>query len=227
MQIPPLSPGWQALLSEEAAKPYFVELSAFLRAERAEKTIFPPEGDVFRALSLTPLEEAKVLLLGQDPYHDEGQAHGLCFSVRPPTRPPPSLRNIFRELRDDLGLEVPEGHGELSAWARQGVLLLNTVLTVVAHAPASHKKRGWETFTDAVITRVNASEEAVVFCLWGGHAQKKAKLVDPSRHVVIEGAHPSPLSMKKFMGSRPFSKINDALIAKGRTPVDWSPQSVD
>jgi len=227
MQIPPLSPGWQALLSEEAGKPYFDELAAFLRAERAEKRIFPPEGDVFNALSLTPLEEAKVLLLGQDPYHDEGQAHGLCFSVRPPTRPPPSLKNIFRELRDDLGLEVPEGHGELSAWARQGVLLLNTVLTVAAHEPASHKKRGWETFTDAVIAGVNASEKAVVFCLWGGHAQKKAKLVDQSRHVVIEGAHPSPLSMKKFMGSRPFSKINSALIAKGRTPVDWSLRSVD
>ena len=138
MQIPPLSPGWQALLSEEACKPYFDELAAFLRAERAEKTIFPPQGDVFNALSLTPLEEAKVLLLGQDPYHDEGQAHGLCFSVRPPTRPPPSLKNIFRELRDDLGLEVPEGHGELSAWARRTVV---SAQTFSSRAPRAGRRR--------------------------------------------------------------------------------------
>ena len=219
MQIPS---SWKAPLGEEAKKPYFRELAAFLKAERAKKTIFPPEEDVFRALSMTALEDVKVLLLGQDPYHDEGQAHGLCFSVRPPTRPPPSLKNIFRELKDDLGVEVPEGHGELSAWAEQGVLLLNTVLTVVAHEPASHKKKGWETFTDAVITAVNAGPQPVVFCLWGAHAQKKAKLVDVSRHVVIQGAHPSPLSVKKFFGSKPFSKINAALIAKGRTPIDWS-----
>ena len=213
---------WQAPLGEEAQKPYFRELVAFLKAERATKTIFPPEEDVFRALSLTPLDKVKVLLLGQDPYHDDGQAHGLCFSVRPPTRPPPSLKNIFRELKDDLGIDVPEGRGELTAWAEQGVLLLNTVLTVVAHEPASHKRKGWEVFTDAVITKVNAGKQPVVFCLWGAHAQKKAKLVDESRHVVIQGAHPSPLSMKKFFGSKPFSKINDALVAKGRTPVDWS-----
>jgi uracil-DNA glycosylase len=219
MQIP--GP-WQKPLGEEAEKPYFRELVAFLKAERAKKTIFPPEEDVFRALSLTPLEDVKVLLLGQDPYHDDGQAHGLCFSVRPPTRPPPSLKNIFRELKDDLGIEVPEGQGELSAWGEQGVLLLNTVLTVVAHEPASHKKKGWETFTDAVINKVNAGPRPVVFCLWGAHAQKKAKLVDASRHVVIQGAHPSPLSMKKFFGSKPFSKINAALFAKGRTPIDWS-----
>jgi uracil-DNA glycosylase len=213
---------WHAPLGEEVNKPYFRELVAFLQAERATKTIFPPEEDVFRALALTPFDRVKVLLLGQDPYHDEGQAHGLCFSVRPETRPPPSLKNVFRELRDDLGIVVPEGHGELSAWAEQGVLLLNTVLTVVAHEPASHKKKGWETFTDAVITKVNAGREPVVFCLWGAHAQKKAKLVDLSRHVVIESAHPSPLSMKKFFGSKPFSKINAALIAKGRSPIDWS-----
>lgn len=219
MKIPT---GWAAPLGAEVNKPYFRELAAFLKAERAQRTIFPPEEDVFRALSLTPPEHVKVLLLGQDPYHDDGQAHGLCFSVRPPTRPPPSLKNIFRELEDDLGIAVPEGHGELSAWGRQGVLLLNTVLTVVAHEPASHKKKGWEVFTDAVIATVNASPHAVVFCLWGAHAQKKAKLVDTSRHVVIESAHPSPLSMKKFFGSRPFSKINAALVAKGRAPVDWS-----
>jgi uracil-DNA glycosylase len=219
MKIPPR---WKAALGDEANKPYFRELVAFLETERTEKSVFPEEDEVFRALSLTPLDSVKVLLLGQDPYHDDGQAHGLCFSVRPPTRPPPSLKNIFRELKADLGVEVPEGVGDLTAWAEQGVLLLNTVLTVVAHEPASHKNKGWEMFTDAVITKVNENPQRVVFCLWGAHAQKKAKLVDTSRHVVIESAHPSPLSVKKFVGTRPFSKINAALIEGGRTPIDWS-----
>jgi uracil-DNA glycosylase len=219
MRIPP---GWRDALGEEVKKPYFRSLAAFLEAERAAKVVFPPEEDVFRALALTPLDAVKVVLLGQDPYHDDGQAHGLCFSVRPPTRPPPSLKNIFKELRADLGIEVPEGQGELTAWAKQGVLLLNTVLTVVAHAPASHAKKGWETFTDAVIAKVNERTAPAVFCLWGGHARAKAKSIDASRHVVIEGAHPSPLSVKKFLGSRPFSKINAALVAAGQSPVDWS-----
>jgi uracil-DNA glycosylase len=219
MDIPPR---WQPALGAETDKRYFRELAAFVAAERASKTIFPSHDDVFRALALTPPDEVKVLLLGQDPYHDHGQAHGLCFSVLPPTRPPPSLKNIFRELKSDLGIDVPDGVGDLSAWGRQGVLLLNTVLTVVAHEAASHKKKGWETFTDAVITAVNDSAAPVVFCLWGAHAQKKAKLVDASRHVVLESAHPSPLSMKKFFGSKPFSKMNAALVAKGRTPIDWS-----
>ncbi len=217
-----IPPSWRPSLGTEADKPYFRELVAFLEAERASKTIFPAKEDVFRSLALTPPDEVKVLLLGQDPYHDEGQAHGLCFSVLPPTRPPPSLKNIFRELKDDLGIDVPDGIGDLSPWGRQGVLLLNTVLTVVAHEAASHKKKGWELFTDAVITAVNASAQPVVFCLWGAHAQKKAKLVDASRNVVIESAHPSPLSMKKFFGSKPFSKMNAALVANGRTPIDWS-----
>jgi uracil-DNA glycosylase len=213
---------WLAALGAELDKPYYRELIAFLARERAEKTIFPEERDVFRALTLTPPDAVKVVLLGQDPYHDDGQAHGLCFSVRPPTRPPPSLKNVFRELKDDLGIVVPEGHGELSAWAKQGVLLLNTVLTVAAHEAASHKKKGWETFTDAVIGKVNESARPVVFCLWGAHARSKAKLVDTSRHVVIESAHPSPLSAKQFFGTKPFSKINAALVAAGREPVDWS-----
>jgi uracil-DNA glycosylase len=219
MQLPPR---WHSLLAAETTKPYFRELAAFVDAERASRTIFPAHEHVFRALDLTPPEDVKVLLLGQDPYHDHGQAHGLCFSVLPPTRPPPSLKNIFRELKSDLGIDVPEGVGDLTAWGRQGVLLLNAVLTVAAHEAASHKKKGWETFSDAIINAVNDSAQPVVFCLWGAHAQKKAKLVDASRHVVIEGAHPSPLSVKKFFGSRPFSKINAALVAKGRTPVDWS-----
>ncbi|MBX3192489.1 MAG: uracil-DNA glycosylase [Labilithrix sp.] len=218
MQIPA---SWRRFVGDEATKAYFAELAAFLAAERATKKIFPPEDDVFRALELTPRDRVKVVLLGQDPYHDDGQAHGLCFSVRSPTKPPPSLKNIFRELKSDLGLDAPD-HGDLSAWARQGVLLLNTVLTVVAHEPASHKNKGWETFTDAVIANVNEIGDAVVFCLWGAHARAKAKLVDRARHVVIEGAHPSPLSAKKFFGSKPFSAINRALVEAGRAPVDWS-----
>jgi uracil-DNA glycosylase len=218
MKIPA---SWQPLLGDETEKSYFRQLLAFLETERATKKVFPPPDDVFRALELTPPATVKVVLLGQDPYHDDGQAHGLCFSVRSPTRPPPSLKNIFRELKTDLGIEPPE-HGDLSAWARQGVLLLNTVLTVTAHEPASHKNRGWERFTDAVIGRVNDTERPIVFCLWGAHAQKKAKLVDRSRHVLVECAHPSPLSAKKFFGSKPFSAINTALVAAGRAPIDWS-----
>jgi uracil-DNA glycosylase len=213
---------WLPALAAEIEKPYYRELAAFLATERATKTIFPAEQDVFAALALTPPDDVKVVLLGQDPYHDDGQAHGLCFSVLPPTRPPPSLKNMFRELKEDLGVVIPDGRGELTGWARQGVLLLNTVLTVVAHEAASHKKRGWETFTDAVIGKVNESPKPVVFCLWGTHARSKAKLVDTSRHIVIESAHPSPLSAKLFFGTKPFSKINAALVAAGRTPVDWS-----
>lgn len=211
---------WQPFLGAETDKAYFRELSAFLSTERVTRSVFPRDEEVFRALELTPRERVRVVLLGQDPYHDDGQAHGLCFSVRPPTKPPPSLKNIFRELRDDLGIEPPE-YGDLSAWAEEGVLLLNTVLTVAAHEPASHKNRGWETFTDAVIQSVDALPDPVVFCLWGAHAQRKAKLVDRSRHAIIECAHPSPLSAKKFFGSRPFSAINAALASAGRAPIDW------
>jgi len=216
-----LPESWQPHVGGEIEKAYFSELVAFLEQERATKKVFPPEADVFRALELTPRDGVKVVLLGQDPYHDDGQAHGLCFSVRVPTRPPPSLKNIFRELKDDLGLEPPD-HGDLSSWAQQGVLLLNTVLTVTAHEPASHKNRGWERFTDAVIENLNESEAPIVFCLWGAHAQKKAKIVNRSRHAVVECAHPSPLSAKKFLGSRPFSAVNAALVAAGRPPIDWS-----
>ena len=172
------------------------------------------------AFALTPFTDLKVLLLGQDPYHDDGQAHGLCFSVKPPTRPPPSLQNIFKELRSDLGLSIPTG-GDLPPWAKQGVLLLNAVLTVAAHEPNSHKDQGWEKFTDAVIQRVNEREDRVVFCLWGAYARKKAKLIDASRHSIVEGAHPSPLSAKKFFGSKPFSAINTALTSAGKAPIDW------
>ncbi|MDP2344299.1 MAG: uracil-DNA glycosylase [Deltaproteobacteria bacterium] len=215
-----LPASWQGALGGELGESYFVQLQAFLASERAEKEIFPPESEVFSALELTPFDDVKVLLLGQDPYHDDGQAHGLCFSVKPPTKPPPSLRNIFNELQADVGV-APPGHGDLTAWAKQGVLLLNAVLTVHAHQANSHKDRGWETFTDAIISAVSARKEPVVFCLWGAYARKKVKLIDVEKHTVIEGAHPSPLSVAKFKGSKPFSAINTALVKQGQAPIDW------
>ena len=211
---------WRAILADELAKPYYHQLQEFVAGERQAHTVFPPEPDVFNALKLTPYAQTNVLLLGQDPYHDDGQAHGLCFSVRPGIKPPPSLVNIFKELRDDLGCKVPK-HGYLARWAEQGVLLLNAVLTVRAHEPNSHKDKGWEMFTDAIIRAVNARPSPVVFVLWGAYAQKKAKLIDASRHRVLTAAHPSPLSAKKFFGSRPFSAINAALISVGKPPIDW------
>jgi uracil-DNA glycosylase len=217
-----LPESWKSVLGAELEKPYFGDLSAFVDAERAAHTVFPPEPDVFNALTHTPYDAVKVMVLGQDPYHDDNQAHGLAFSVRPGIKPPPSLVNIFKELKSDLGIEVPKGNGYLVPWADQGVLLLNTVLTVRAHEPASHKGRGWETFTDAVIRAVSAKPDPVVFLLWGGHAQKKLPLIDAGRHTVLQSAHPSPLSAKSgFFDSKPFSKINAALEAAGKTPIDW------
>jgi len=212
---------WQAAVGGEFEKPYFQQLQAFLEEERALHTVFPPEGLVFSALRLTPLEQVRVFLLGQDPYHDDGQAHGLAFSVQPGIKPPPSLVNIFKELRDDLGCKIPN-NGYLVPWAEQGVLLLNAVLTVRAHTPNSHKDKGWEKFTDAVIRAVNAREEPVIFLLWGGYAQKKLSLIDTGRHTVIKSAHPSPLSARNgFFGSKPFSQINAALRAAGKPEIDW------
>jgi uracil-DNA glycosylase len=211
---------WAPVLAAETEQPYFADLEAFLKTERAQHQVFPPEKEVFSALEATPYEDVKVVLIGQDPYHDDGQAHGMCFSVRPGVRVPPSLRNMYKELETDLGI-APVKHGYLQAWADQGVLLLNTVLTVRAHEPASHKDRGWEKFTDAVIKDVSAREKPVVFVLWGAHAKKKAKLIDTSRHAIVEGAHPSPLSAKKFFGSKPFSAVNDALAGFGQEPIDW------
>ena len=217
MQLPA---SWQGAIGSELNEPYFGELQAFLKSERATKEVFPPEAEVFTALALTAFDDVKVLLLGQDPYHDDGQAHGLCFSVKPPTKPPPSLRNIFNELQADVGV-APPSHGDLTAWARQGVLLLNAVLTVHAHQANSHKDRGWERFTDAVIRAVSAREKPVVFCLWGAYARKKVKLIDGDKHAIIEGAHPSPLSVAKFKGSKPFSAINNALVKQGQEPINW------
>ncbi len=212
---------WQPALKETLETPTMLRLAQFVAEERQKETVYPPEEEVFNALKLTPYEAVSVLLLGQDPYHDEKQAHGLCFSVRPGIKPPPSLVNIFRELQSDLGCRIPN-NGYLVSWAQQGVLLLNTVLTVRAHTPNSHKGQGWEAFTDAVIRAVNAKTEPVVFVLWGGHAQKKVRLIDTARHPIVQMAHPSPLSAHNgFFGSRPFSRINAALREAGKPEIDW------
>jgi uracil-DNA glycosylase len=211
---------WKAVLAEELKKPYFVQLKEFVDQERAEDKVFPPEDDVFNALKLTPYEKVKVLLLGQDPYHDDGQAHGLCFSVRPGVKPPPSLVNIFKELHSDLGCTIPD-NGYLVPWAERGVMLVNAVLTVRAHKPTSHKNKGWETFTDAVIRALSERERPLVFLLWGAYAQKKIKLIDTERHRIVTAAHPSPLSYKKFLGSKCFSAVNTALEELGEKPIDW------
>jgi uracil-DNA glycosylase len=213
---------WNPMLRRELDKPYWNELQTFVADERRQHTVYPPHDEVFAALHLTPYADTKVLILGQDPYHGPKQAHGLCFSVRPGVRVPPSLQNIHKELHDDLGLPIPD-HGNLEAWARQGVLLLNATLTVRAGQAGSHQNRGWETFTDEVIRVVSAKEDPVVFILWGNFARRKKALVDTVRHAVIESPHPSPFSANNgFFGSRPFSRANAELTARGRTPVDWS-----
>lgn len=212
---------WNPALRGEFDKPYWSELQQFVAEERGRHVVFPEPDEVFAALHLTPLSQVKVLILGQDPYHGPGQAHGLCFSVRKGTPPPPSLQNIFTELHDDLGIDRP-ADGDLTRWARQGVLLLNATLTVRAHQAASHQGKGWETFTDEVIRAVNDRPERVVFILWGNSARRKKALIDTEHHVVIESPHPSPLSAHRgFFGSRPFSRANEALVAAGREPVDW------
>lgn len=212
---------WNPLLRSEFDEPYWADLQTFVEDERARHPVYPPRDEVFAALHLTPYESVKVVILGQDPYHGAGQAHGLAFSVRPPVPPPPSLANIFAELETDLGIARPD-HGSLTRWAEQGVLLLNTALTVRGGAANSHARKGWERFTDRVIEVVDAKPERVVFLLWGSNARAKAKMIDRSRHVVIESPHPSPLSAHRgFLGSRPFSRANAALVEAGRDPVDW------
>ncbi len=215
-----LPQSWKDVLAEELESSYFQKLSEFVDEEREKAKVFPPEDDVFNAFKLAPFDKLKVVLLGQDPYHDDGQAHGLCFSVKPGVKVPPSLVNIYQELKDDLGCSVPN-HGFLESWAKQGILMLNAVLTVRAHQPTSHKSKGWEKFTDAVIRVINERTDPVVFMLWGGYAQKKGKHIDEDRHRVLKAAHPSPLSQKNFFGSRPFSAVNDALEEFGKDPIDW------
>ncbi|MEM7096383.1 MAG: uracil-DNA glycosylase [Actinomycetota bacterium] len=211
---------WNPLLRSEFEEPYWPSLQEFVRAERASATIYPAHEDVFAALHLTPYADTKVVILGQDPYHGPGQAHGLSFSVRPGTDIPPSLRNIYKELADDLDI-APVNHGFLESWARSGVLLLNTSLTVRAHQAGSHRGKGWETFTDRVIQVVSAKPETCVFILWGNNARAKKPLIAP-HHQVIESPHPSPLSASRgFFGSKPFSRANAALTAAGRDSIDW------
>jgi uracil-DNA glycosylase len=218
-----LHPSWLEPLRGEFDQPYMGELKRFLLAEREKgRTIFPRASNWFRALDLTPLDKVRVVILGQDPYHGPGQAHGLCFSVMPGVRPPPSLVNIFKELQGDLGIS-PSSHGFLEHWASQGVLLLNSVLTVVMGQAASLREIGWERFTDTVVRLVNAKTDPVVFMLWGSYAQKKAAFVDTSRHLVLKAAHPSPLSAHSgFFGCRHFSKANAFLEARGLEPIDWA-----
>ena len=218
-----LHPSWLAALQGEFDQPYMAELKRFLLSERERgKRIFPRAANWFRALDLTPLEAVRVVILGQDPYHGAGQAHGLCFSVPAGVQPPPSLVNIYKELETDLGIR-PAHHGFLEHWASQGVLLLNSVLTVEMGQAASHRDRGWERFTDAIVAEVNSRTEPVVFMLWGSYAQRKAGFVDATRHLVLKAPHPSPLSAHSgFFGCRHFSKANAFLEQHGLAPIDWA-----
>ena len=221
MSFPELPDSWKTELAEEFDKPYFKELENFVAQERKSKTIYPAPEHVFSAFELTPFEQVNVLILGQDPYHGENQAHGLCFSVKPGVKTPPSLVNIYKELKDDIGFDIPN-HGYLVPWAKQGILMINAVLTVEAHTANSHKNKGWETFTDAVISKVNQKQEPVIFVLWGGYAKKKLKLIDTNRHTVIQSAQPSPLSARNgFFGSKPFSQINSVLSQSGKPEIDF------
>jgi uracil-DNA glycosylase len=217
-----LTTDWNQVLSSEFDQPYWHTLHEFITTERAQFQVFPSTDHVFNAFELTSLADTRVVILGQDPYHGPGQAHGLAFSVQPGSRIPPSLRNIYKELATDIDSPVPT-HGDLTSWAHQGVLLLNTTLTVRSGEAASHQGHGWETFTDRVIRELNDKTETIVFILWGASSRKKASLINQQRHVVIESAHPSPLSARHgFFGSRPFSRANTALIENGREPINWS-----
>lgn len=212
---------WKALLQEEFDKPYFVELTDFVRAEYKSYRIYPPGSQIFNAFNLCPFDKVKVVIIGQDPYHGPGQAHGLCFSVNDGVPFPPSLRNIFKEINADTGAPIPQS-GNLTRWATQGVLLLNATLTVREHSAGSHQRRGWETFTDSVIRVISEQKSKVVFILWGAYAQSKASLIDSSRHLVLRSVHPSPLSAHAgFFGNHHFSLANDYLVRNGLTSIDW------
>jgi uracil-DNA glycosylase len=216
-----ISPSWGEKLDQEFQKQYFSDLINFVRAEYQAHTVYPPGKEIFQAFDSCGFQQTKVVIIGQDPYHGEGQANGLCFSVADGVRMPPSLVNIFKEIAADLGKPMP-ANGNLERWARQGVLLLNATLTVRASSPGSHQNRGWEQFTDAVINAVSTYKEHVVFMLWGSYAQKKGALIDRSKHQVLQSAHPSPFSADRgFFGNRHFSRANEYLISKGLTPIDW------
>ena len=216
-----IEPAWKTKLQEEFEKEYFTRLTAFIKEEYRLKTIYPPGGLIFNAFNLCPFQNVKAVIIGQDPYHGPGQAHGLCFSVREGIEYPPSLINIFKEIESDLGVQK-EISGNLERWAAQGVLLLNATLTVRAHQAGSHQKKGWEEFTDRVITILNGEKKNVVFFLWGAYAQKKGEAIDRSKHLVLESVHPSPLSaFRGFFGNKHFSKCNEYLSAHGVEPIDW------
>ncbi|SCX88939.1 Uracil-DNA glycosylase [Lachnospiraceae bacterium XPB1003] len=219
--MPPISNDWQEALSEEFKKPYYKRLYEKVNNEYHTGPVFPPAQDIFNAFHLTPLHEVKAVILGQDPYINEGQAHGLCFSVKAGNALPPSLVNIYKEIHDDLGCDIPKS-GDLTKWAKQGVLLLNTVLTVRAHQSMSHQGIGWEVFTDAVIERINKENRPIVFLLWGAPAGRKAAMLDNPAHLVLKAPHPSPLSAYRgFFGCKHFSKTNEFLKAHGAEPIDW------
>ncbi len=213
---------WDKYLQPEYKKAYYKELYSFVKNEYETQVVYPPSGDIFNAFHYASFKDVKVVMVGQDPYHEPGQAHGLCFSVKPPTDVPPSLKNIYKELHDDIGFTIPN-HGDLTPWARQGVLMLNTVLTVRAHQANSHAGHGWEQFTDAALIALNEKENPVVFLLWGSPAQKKAGLITNPKHLILKAPHPSPLSSYRgFFGCRHFSKTNEFLIQTGQTPIDWT-----
>ena len=224
--MPPISGSWEKALKGEFSKDYYKKLFVKIQEEYQTRTIYPPADDIFNAFHFTPLEEVKVVILGQDPYHDPGQAHGLCFSVKPQVPIPPSLVNIYKELEDDLGCYIPN-NGYLEKWARQGVLMLNTVLTVRAHQANSHKDLGWEQFTDAAIRVLAEQDRPMVFVLWGKPAQRKKEMIHNPKHLILESPHPSPLSAYRgFFGSRPFSRINAYLEQNGLEPIDWQIENI-
>lgn len=215
-------PTWSELLKDEKQQAYFQEILDFLNEQYQQgKIIYPPKTDIFNAISLTPFDQVKVVIIGQDPYHGPGQAHGLCFSVKENIKPPPSLKNIYKELNSDTDFNIP-AHGNLTQWAKQGVLLLNATLTVEAHKAASHSHIGWQRFTDKIIGLLNQHKTPIVYLLWGSYAQKKAGLIDSKKHYILKAPHPSPLSAHRgFLGCRHFSKTNQLLIDAGLTPIDW------
>ncbi|GAB4286969.1 MAG: uracil-DNA glycosylase [Marinilabiliales bacterium] len=219
---PQIDESWKQLLNDEFNSEYFYELKRFLIEEKKKFVIYPPGNLIFNAFNQTPFDNVKVVIIGQDPYHGKGQAHGLCFSVPEGIKPPPSLVNIFKEINDDLGIKIPS-HGNLSSWAKQGVLLLNAILTVRASSPGSHQNKGWEKFTDGVIKKISDNKENVVFLLWGNYAQNKTSLIDENKHLVLKAAHPSPFSAHRgFFGCKHFSLTNEYLQSIDKTPIDWA-----
>ncbi len=218
-----IHPSWKALLNSEFSKPYFQQLTTFLKTEKAlHKTIYPSGKLIFNAFNATPFDKVAIVIIGQDPYHGPNQAHGLSFSVQTGIKPPPSLKNIFKEMEKDIGIQMPEQYGNLTKWAEQGVLLLNAALTVRAGEPFSHAKYGWAEFTDTVIKKISDKKQGIIFLLWGKFAQEKQSLIDPNKHHILIAAHPSPFSAEKgFFGCKHFSKTNELLMKAGKAPIDW------